>query len=291
MSKTDYHRTPTSALRSLSLIRPFGTSSRLHRYIFKALLMIAVTSLMLVYRNLLTHPIATTHNQSEEVSKLSALKVIPGISSLSRPRPVTLKRQDLVNFTETVNPLYSDNLRASFGNLSLRIASFNTGRILTIPERHFDTSPIKWTAKAQESAEQDTKYFYECPSNSKLDLRYAPEELCDSKEQPKPHLPITAAHIPLVGILKAWSAFTKKKDIVWWIAHGVLAGWFWNAKLLPWDEDLDVQMTLHELLRLIRFNQTMIEGRFLIDVNPNLVVRSSQQQNAIDARVVDTRNG
>ncbi|KAJ3194498.1 hypothetical protein HDU83_004576, partial [Entophlyctis luteolus] len=45
------------------------------------------------------------------------------------------------------------------------------------------------------------------------------------------------------------------------------------------------------LLRLATHNQTKIEGRYLVDVGTSIYVRSKQEQNVIDARIVDTKTG
>ncbi|KAI8617948.1 LicD family-domain-containing protein [Chytriomyces sp. MP71] len=92
----------------------------------------------------------------------------------------------------------------------------------------------------------------------------------------------------LVG---AWSAFADREEITWWIAHGALLSYFWNARLFPWDLDLDIQMSVYELIQLAAYNGTLIDGRFLVDVNPHLVSRESIRMNTIDARVVDTETG
>ncbi|KAI9343531.1 LicD family-domain-containing protein, partial [Obelidium mucronatum] len=101
----------------------------------------------------------------------------------------------------------------------------------------------------------------------------------------------------LTSLLKSWSQFAETNNIAWWIAHGEMIGWFWNAQLLPWDLDLDIQVSTYQLMNLIQFNQTVIDGRFLVDVNPYLLRRGAigfngmPSQNVIDARVVDTITG
>ncbi|KAJ3064937.1 hypothetical protein HDU98_011664 [Podochytrium sp. JEL0797] len=100
-----------------------------------------------------------------------------------------------------------------------------------------------------------------------------------------------AAHESLTQMLQAWSTFSQQNGILWWIQHGPLLGWFWNGKLLPWDMDLDIQMSTRQVMELVKWNGTLIHGRFLIDMNPNLACRTMQENNVIDARVVDTLTG
>ncbi|KAI8607868.1 hypothetical protein BC830DRAFT_1042885, partial [Chytriomyces sp. MP71] len=97
----------------------------------------------------------------------------------------------------------------------------------------------------------------------------------------------------LVGLLQSWSDFASTQNLPWWIAHGALIGWFWNARLLPWDADLDIQVPTRTLLRLLPHNNTLHapDARYLLDVNPHVVHRSPQTNNTIDARWIDTWTG
>jgi hypothetical protein len=87
------------------------------------------------------------------------------------------------------------------------------------------------------------------------------------------------------------SKFTDEKRIPSWIAHGTLLGWWWGGSFLPWDVDIDVQMNANFLYVLERFNRTVVENRYLIDVNPNFRVRQPQKFNHIDARLIDKHTG
>ncbi|KAK8038655.1 Protein MNN4 [Apiospora rasikravindrae] len=43
-----------------------------------------------------------------------------------------------------------------------------------------------------------------------------------------------------------------------WLAHGTLLGWWWNGQVMPWDYDLDVQVTMSTLHYLGKhFNRTL----------------------------------
>ncbi|KAJ9605642.1 mannosyltransferase [Cladophialophora chaetospira] len=86
-----------------------------------------------------------------------------------------------------------------------------------------------------------------------------------------------------------------------WIMHGTLLGWFWNQKILPWDSDLDVQVserTIHFLAKY--YNMTEYRYRlpgfkiatYLLEINPYYKIRGVEDQlNAIDARWIDTETG
>ncbi|AOA62944.1 Putative positive regulator of mannosylphosphate transferase Mnn6p [Komagataella phaffii CBS 7435] len=104
---------------------------------------------------------------------------------------------------------------------------------------------------------------------------------------------------------RAWLRFSRAAGLHTWIAHGTLLGWYWNGLILPWDQDLDVQMTVQSLYLLGRnFNSSLVTdvsiedgyssalGHYYIDVGSSFFVRDKLNgNNAIDARFVDTETG
>ncbi|KAJ3401623.1 hypothetical protein HDU80_005848 [Chytriomyces hyalinus] len=51
-------------------------------------------------------------------------------------------------------------------------------------------------------------------------------------------------------------------------------------------------MSMFQLIQLIRFNNTLVENRYLVDVNPHFASRESRTKlNTIDARFIDTHTG
>jgi len=67
---------------------------------------------------------------------------------------------------------------------------------------------------------------------------------------------------------------------------------FWNQQLFPWDDDIDVQMTISDLSQICtQYNGTIFLRRYLFDCNPHLFWRQHQEENVIDARFIDTHNG
>lgn len=103
---------------------------------------------------------------------------------------------------------------------------------------------------------------------------------------------------------RAWLRFAHSAGLKTWLAHGTLLGWYWNGLSLPWDNDIDVQMTMASLVRLSKgFNQTLVfdltdegygqeMGSYLVDVNPAFCSRTKGNgNNTIDARFIDTQTG
>ena len=102
---------------------------------------------------------------------------------------------------------------------------------------------------------------------------------------------------------KAWLRYSRQMGIVSWLAHGSLLGWSWNGLNMPWDDDLDVQVSFQSLVSLARYNQTLVVDLtddttfsgghlYFLDVNPHFTNRShGDGENAIDARFIDVDSG
>lgn len=139
-----------------------------------------------------------------------------------------------------------------------------------------------------------TKYFWE-PGKGDLsghyDVRFFREVVnYDTRVETLRHL------------ARAWLKMTADEGIETWIAHGTLLGWWWNEKMLPWDWDLDVQVSVETLNTLAsKYNMTQydyqldnvqIRKKYLLDVNPWIWERTDgDRQNVIDARWIDMQNG
>lgn len=86
-----------------------------------------------------------------------------------------------------------------------------------------------------------------------------------------------------------------------WLAHGTLLGWFWNGEIMPWDYDLDVQVSNHTLAWLANnqnytmHNYTTTQGKmktYHLDISPHHSdINRGDGQNIIDARWIDMSNG
>lgn len=106
-------------------------------------------------------------------------------------------------------------------------------------------------------------------------------------------------------ISRAWLRFAYNVGLNTWLAHGSLLGWYWNGLNMPWDQDLDVQITMESLITLARnYNQTLVVdltstnrenlgiGKYLIDVGSSIHLREKGNgENIIDARFIDIETG
>ncbi|KAJ1566246.1 hypothetical protein HK405_010578 [Cladochytrium tenue] len=177
-----------------------------------------------------------------------------------------------------------------------------TGLALYPSVSHFRTCSARFTRQSDDDNPKDarSKYFREVMGVPHADSRFysgpKPVELRNARTNRTTYLPpnIERADVePLVrDLVHAWARFADHAGVKAWLAHGSLIGWFWGRDLLPWDDDVDLQLTFRDLLRLAdEFNQTVWEDRFLVDVNPNLYARFHQDHNVVDARFIDTRSG
>ncbi|KAF2462382.1 LicD family-domain-containing protein [Lineolata rhizophorae] len=106
----------------------------------------------------------------------------------------------------------------------------------------------------------------------------------------------------LHDMITAYAQFFTEKRLQTWIAHGTLLGWWWNAKILPWDWDIDTQVSdatlkymgahLNHTTYVYNSDDKHTRRRYLLDVNPYSVERvRGNGKNIIDARWIDVSNG
>ncbi|KAL8939269.1 MAG: hypothetical protein Q9216_003440 [Gyalolechia sp. 2 TL-2023] len=139
------------------------------------------------------------------------------------------------------------------------------------------------------------KYFHE-PGGSELGNHYDSrfehgiQDYADKKD--------TQLHM-----LRAYLTFFNENRMETWLAHGTLLGWWWNGKMLPWDWDIDTQVSGSTLAYMaehhnfthydyVSNDDPPVKRTYLLDVNPAALERErGNGLNIIDARWIDTRNG
>ncbi|KAL8393466.1 hypothetical protein RB595_003291 [Gaeumannomyces hyphopodioides] len=108
--------------------------------------------------------------------------------------------------------------------------------------------------------------------------------------------------IALKNLLQTYLATFADLGLETWLMHGSLLGWWWNKGIMPWDSDVDVQVTESTMYYLAAFYNMSIwhyqtpripEGAdYLLDINPGYKNPSrADKMNKIDARWVDTSTG
>jgi phosphorylcholine metabolism protein LicD len=73
------------------------------------------------------------------------------------------------------------------------------------------------------------KFFTEATFSQHLDSRYGVR-----------NLRLEDIHSTLKYLLKVFSEYCKENDIKPVIMHGTLIGYYFNKKILPWDDDIDI---------------------------------------------------
>lgn len=103
-------------------------------------------------------------------------------------------------------------------------------------------------------------------------------------------------------MIRAYLGFFRDHGLETWIAHGTLLGWWWNGRILPWDWDIDTQVSGETLGYMAKHlnntrhkyvaPKTSTAREYLLDVNPMSYERvRGDGMNIIDARWIDTTTG
>ncbi|KAL4934636.1 putative mannosylphosphate transferase (Mnn4) [Aspergillus undulatus] len=141
----------------------------------------------------------------------------------------------------------------------------------------------------------DEYKYYQEPGNDEIHAHY------DSRFFKNP-VPEEQRSQVLTHIVHSYFEFFNKNNLETWIAHGTLLGWWWNGRIMPWDWDIDTQVSEATLFRLAdEFNGTEhhynttyphVEHSYLLDVNPWARQRDrGKGLNIIDARWIDMKTG
>jgi hypothetical protein len=132
-------------------------------------------------------------------------------------------------------------------------------------------------------------------------------------------MPEAERRIALTALLRSYLSAMHDIGADTWIMHGSLLGWWWNRKIMPWDSDIDVQISERSIIHLARYyNMTVHHYHFddldeqaqnimadtdaervksssrsyMLEVNPNYINGSTADRlNMIDARWIDRENG
>ena len=135
------------------------------------------------------------------------------------------------------------------------------------------------------------KYFHESIFHPHYDGRFAQYTI--NEDQRLPHL---------TALMQNYLATMEDIGAETWIMHGTLLGWWWNQKILPWDTDIDAQVSEETIYFLAKYyNMTeyhfdlpdlQTSRTYLLEVNPHYNIGSTNDWlNMIDARWIDTDTG
>lgn len=173
------------------------------------------------------------------------------------------------------------------------------------------STPSPTTLTPPPAATNSTKYFRKFQPTSLLravNLTACPDEPgntdltghYDARFYPGAPVSYEERTETLRHMVRAYLEIFHSLHVETWIAHGTLLGWWWNEEILPWDWDLDAQVSGQTLAYLEEFlNQTKhtythgdIQREYLLDVNEHYTERTrGDGENIIDARWIDMKNG
>jgi hypothetical protein len=54
-------------------------------------------------------------------------------------------------------------------------------------------------------------------------------------------------HEELLVLLSAWSSAAAAVGLPWWLGAGSVLGWVRNQSLIPWDDDIDIHVSVNDL--------------------------------------------
>jgi hypothetical protein len=135
------------------------------------------------------------------------------------------------------------------------------------------------------------KYFHESTFNTHYDGRFGAQAL---SEEDRP--------MHLRALIQTYLSSMHDIGIETWLAHGTLLGWYWNRKIMPWDADLDVQISEKSMTHLAAYYNMTVHhfaipsvpsGRdFLLEINPRWEINdAADKTNRIDGRWIDMTSG
>ncbi|KAL4964490.1 putative mannosylphosphate transferase (Mnn4) [Aspergillus stella-maris] len=155
-------------------------------------------------------------------------------------------------------------------------------------------APLDLWSKYGLNTSDEYKYYQE-PGNDEIHAHY------DSRFFKNP-VPKEQRSQVLTHIIHSYFEFFNDHKLETWLAHGTLLGWWWNGRIMPWDWDIDTQVSETTLFRLAdEFNGTEyhynttnpdVEHSYLLDINPWARQRDrGMGLNIIDARWIDMKTG
>ncbi|KAM7208487.1 LicD family domain containing protein [Naviculisporaceae sp. PSN 640] len=172
----------------------------------------------------------------------------------------------------------------------LLVSTFVTPTVFASPTNGLDK-------RAPKEEPKEEKYFHEAGNTDQTahyDIRFF-----------KDLVPYEEHRMNLRLLIRSYLSVFRELGVETWLAHGTLLGWWWNGRIMPWDYDLDVQVSSATLFYLEeKFNRTEhqynyvdeLTGKrktktYLLDINPSHKLPRLQGKNIIDARWIDTANG
>lgn len=134
------------------------------------------------------------------------------------------------------------------------------------------------------------KFFNEIPYHPHLDIRYGKKDpdcecktLCFGCGMDNKNL-----HSTLIYLLKRFMEYSKQRNIKPILMYGNLIGYYFNGKMLPWDDDIDLIIVGESIKNMENYEAE----DFIIEINPySNIYDQRDTQNKISGRVISKING
>lgn len=80
-------------------------------------------------------------------------------------------------------------------------------------------------------------------------------------------------------LIRSYLTTFRDLGVETWLAHGSLLGWWWNGRIMPWDYDLDVQVSVATLALLgERYNRSTYEYEYEIDADEAVLLDAARPE-------------
>ena len=157
----------------------------------------------------------------------------------------------------------------------------------TLQDADFESVRVRYDMRDRSGRKGDPKgkYWHESVFHPHYDGRFGDHVLSYDEQRGN-----------LTQLMQAYLFSMRDLGAETWLCHGTLLGWWWNRRILPWDTDIDVQMTAHSIGFLAKYyNMTVhdYEGKqYMLEINPGYTNSSyADRLNVIDGRWIDIHTG
>ena len=119
------------------------------------------------------------------------------------------------------------------------------------------TSNVQGYRQSPTSPMHDKKFFIEYGYEYKTGRHTVPGGHHYDSQFYKKTLSSEESQHTLKRLFLSWLSFLNTQAVIElniqsWLAHGTLIGWYWGGSILPWDDDLDVQIRDYDLDKLYK---------------------------------------
>ncbi|CCH46202.1 hypothetical protein BN7_5793 [Wickerhamomyces ciferrii] len=240
---------------------------------------------------------------------------LDGLSRIYYNTKNEVSSKQVENFNPNDRDILVDQLQQTYYGKGFKPEDLNLKPTLTQPQEDFKKPDVPALLKTYQDisnpSREEEKYTnflkYSVENVGKADKFYFifPFIQIDSKAELHhynfPWIKHIISHEERIQVIhhliRSWFKYAEHAHIVSWFNYGNLIGWYFNAQNLPWDNDVDVQVSIQDQDKIGRFhNNTLVienpklgDHLFWIQTNPYYMQQKDNQ--FIDARYIDVKTG